>query len=46
MIFSHWQLLNGDITVDGSQANSECLKVRQRKGLRAFPDFNEYYDKL
>jgi elongation factor 2 len=46
MIFSHWQLLNGDITSEGSQANVECMKIRTRKGLKGFPDFNEYYDKL
>jgi len=46
MIFSHWQLLNGDVLAEGSQARVECEKVRARKGLRAFPDFNDYYDKL
>jgi len=46
MIFSHWDLLKGDVLEVGSQARSECEKVRTRKGLRAFPDFNDYYDKL
>jgi len=47
MIFSHWQLLNGDVLTAGSQSNTECLKVRTRKGLKGgIPDFNEYYDKL
>jgi len=47
MIFSHWQLLNGDVLTEGSQANQECIKVRTRKGLKGgIPDFNDYYDKL
>jgi elongation factor 2 len=47
MIFSHWQLVNGDPTDEGSQANTIACNVRSRKGLKSeMPDFNDYYDKL
>jgi len=47
MIFSHWQMVNGDVTEDGSQANKICVGVRERKGLKSgMPNFNDYYDKL
>jgi len=47
MIFSHWQLLNGDIFEDGSMANRVVNDVRKRKGLKeGLPEFNDYYDKL
>jgi len=47
MIFSHWQVVNGVITEEGSQANKIVAEVRARKGLKAgLPDFNDYYDKL
>jgi len=47
MIFSHWQLVNGDPFDDNSQAHEICMNVRQRKGLRnEMPNFNDYYDKI
>jgi elongation factor 2 len=47
MIFSHWQLVNGDPFEEGSQANTIAAKVRSRKGLKGdLPDFNDYYDKV
>jgi len=47
MIFSHWQIVNGDPFEDGSQVNTIIKDVRVRKGLKVeLPDFNEYYDKL
>jgi len=47
LIFSHWQLLNGDIAEEGSPANVACAEVRKRKGLKgALPSFMDYYDKL
>jgi elongation factor 2 len=47
MIFSHWQLVNGNPLEEGSQAHGICVKVRERKGLKAaLPQFNDYYDKL
>jgi elongation factor 2 len=47
MIFSHWQMVNGEVYDDGSQAQSIVLAVRERKGLKSdLPDFNDYYDKL
>jgi len=47
LIFSHWQMLNGDVFEEGSQVNTVVMEVRQRKGLKAeLPDFNDYYDKL
>jgi len=47
MIFSHWQLLNGDCYEEGSQANLVVKEIRTRKGLKDdLPKFNEYYDKI
>jgi len=47
MIFSHWQLVNGDCYEAGSQANTILMGIRERKGLKTdLPDFNDYYDKL
>jgi elongation factor 2 len=47
MIFSHWQLVGGDLMESGSQGNKIVLDVRKRKGLKVeLPDFNDYYDKL
>jgi len=47
MIFSHWQLVNGDCYDTDSQAHAVMMQVRERKGLKMeLPDFNEYYDKL
>jgi elongation factor 2 len=47
MIFSHWQLLNGDILEEGSKANELCVAVRKRKGLKdGLPKFADYYDKI
>jgi len=47
MIFSHWNMLNGDVYEVGSQANTIALSVRERKGLKGeLPNFNDYYDKL
>jgi elongation factor 2 len=47
MIFSHWQLLAGDVYEDGSQANNIVKEVRTRKGLKEeLPKFNDYYDKI
>jgi len=47
MIFSHWQLVNGDCYDAGSQANTILMGIRERKGLKTdLPDFQDYYDKL
>lgn len=47
MIFSHWQLVNGEVYDEGSQANTIVMAVRERKGLKMeLPDFNDFYDKL
>lgn len=47
MIFSHWQMCNGNPYDDGSQAQKIVLEVRARKGLKdGLPKFNDYYDKL
>jgi elongation factor 2 len=47
LIFSHWQEVPGDPFEEGSQANTICMTVRERKGLKKeVPDFNDYYDKL
>jgi elongation factor 2 len=47
MIFSHWQLVGGDLLEDGSMANKIIFDVRKRKGLKEeMPDFADYYDKL
>jgi len=47
MIFSHWQVLNGDPFEDGTQAQKEVMAVRKRKGMKeGMPVFADYYDKL
>jgi elongation factor 2 len=47
MIFSHWQLLNGDIMDEGSPANLAVHAARKRKGLKAgLPAFSDFYDKI
>jgi len=47
MIFSHWQMVNGNPMEDGSQANTIALDVRERKGLKVvMPEFGDYYDKI
>jgi elongation factor 2 len=47
MIFSHWQVLNGDPMDEGSQSNEIVMKVRARKGLKeGLPSFGDYYDKI
>jgi len=47
MIFSHWQILNGDPYEVGSQSNKVVTEVRARKGMKAdLPAFGDYYDKL
>jgi len=47
MIFSHWQIANGNPLEAGTQANGICLAARKRKGLKdELPVFGDYYDKL
>jgi len=47
MIFSHWQMLQGEVEEIGSQANTIAMQVRERKGLKnVLPAFADYYDKL
>lgn len=47
MIFSHWQMVNGDAMEEGSQSYNILMSVRERKGLKlVLPNFNDYYDKL
>jgi elongation factor 2 len=47
MIFSHWQMLNGEVYEEDCQANQVCLAVRKRKGLKeGLPAFGDYYDKI
>jgi len=47
MIFSHWQLVNGDCFDTNSSAYKVLMEIRERKGLKMeLPDFNDYYDKL
>jgi len=47
MIFSHWQIVNGDIYQEGSSANKLCMSVRERKGLKmVMPKFGDYYDRI
>jgi len=47
MIFSHWQLVNGDPMEEGSQANKIAMDVRERKGVKkCMPDFMDYFDKI
>jgi len=47
MIFSHWQIVNGDIYDEGTSANKILMAVRKRKGLKYdLPSFGDYYDKV
>jgi len=47
MIFSHWQVVNGDVFDEGSQANVIVKAVRDRKGLKEeLPQFADYFDKV
>jgi len=47
LIFSHWQLVQGDMYDENSQAHTIVMSVRDRKGLKKeMPDFNEYFDKI
>jgi len=47
MIFSHWQMINGNPLEEGSQAFGICSDVRKRKGMKEeMPVFGDYYDKL
>jgi len=47
MIFSHWQIVQGDLYDENSQGHKIVMSVRQRKGMKPeMPDFNDYYDKL
>jgi len=47
MIFSHWQIVNGECYDADSQAHTILMGIRERKGLKMeLPDFNDYYDKL
>jgi len=47
MIFSHWQLLAGDVYEEGSFVNKVVKEIRTRKGLKDdLPKFNDYYDKI
>jgi len=47
MIFSHWQVINGDVMEENSSANKICMDVRRRKGIKLeMPVFGDYYDKL
>jgi len=47
MIFSHWQILNGDVLEEGSMASRTLVEVRTRKGLKEeIPKFSDYFDKL
>jgi elongation factor 2 len=47
MIFSHWQMVQGDLYDESSKGNTICMSVRERKGMKMeMPDFADYYDKI
>jgi len=47
MIFSHWQLLGGDILEEGSSSYKAVMSSRKRKGLKLImPKFADFCDKL
>jgi len=47
MMFSHWELMNGNPFEEDSQANKVAKDVRKRKGLKEeLPKLGNYYDKL
>ncbi|KAL4548903.1 hypothetical protein Ndes2526B_g01440 [Nannochloris sp. 'desiccata'] len=46
-VFDHWEVLQADPMVAGSQANTLVLDIRKRKGLKPEPSpIGEYEDKL
>jgi elongation factor 2 len=46
-LFDHWQLMNGDPTVEGTKTYDIIRATRKRKGLpEDIPGFDKYYDKL
>jgi elongation factor 2 len=47
MMFSHWQVLDGDVLYEGSRSNVAMMAARKRKGLKmVMPKFSDYHDKL
>jgi len=47
MIFSHWQIINGDVLDEDSNAQKLCLEVRARKGMKMdMPVWGDFYDRL
>jgi len=47
LIFSHWQIVNGNPYEEGSQAETIVMNVRERKGLKdELPAFGDFYDKI
>lgn len=47
LIFSHWQMVNGNPYEEGSQAETIVNDIRKRKGLKPeLPKFGDYYDKI
>lgn len=46
-VFDHWQLMNGNPTIEGNKTYDIIRAVRKRKGLpEDIPGFDKYYDKL
>jgi elongation factor 2 len=46
-VFDHWQLMNGNPTVEGNKTYDIIRNVRKRKGLvEDIPGLDKYYDKL
>ncbi|KNE73084.1 elongation factor 2 [Allomyces macrogynus ATCC 38327] len=47
MVFSHWQVMQGDATQAGTKVNDVVKATRKRKGLsEEVPALDRYYDKL
>jgi len=47
MIFSHWNLVSGNLLEENTTANKIVMGVRKRKGLKTeMPIFADYYDKI
>jgi len=47
LLFSHWQVMEGDPCKTGSQPNTVVMAVRSRKGMKAeIPKVDDFNDKL
>lgn len=47
LIFSHWEIMKGDLFEEDSKLYNLYMAIRKRKGMKeAAPDFGDFYDKI